>query len=391
MQKQDQESVASPVAAEVVNDESVEGTTDDTWEIEQSSPYDELPDDDGDDAGDDDGIEGDRAEPAMPVATTTGQRTWSDQAAAFRNRLARMGKHWAKWARRQDIACYRVYDRDVPEIPLAIDRYENYLAIAEYDRPHDRTDVEQRLWLEQMLETVTEILQVPREHIFLKRRERQTGRAQYQKQAAQQAVLHVHEAGHRFEVNLSDYLDTGLFLDHRITRSLVEKEAEGKRVLNLFAYTGAFTVYAAAGGAASSVTVDLSNTYLDWAQRNMKLNKLLGPAHEFVRDDAREFLRYYARRRQEPFDLAIVDPPTFSKSKKTVFDWDVQRDHVELLQLVLDHLVPGGKIYFSTNFRRFKFLPEDLGDVSIREISRQTVPPDFRNKRIHRCWTIIKK
>ncbi|HZZ71649.1 MAG TPA: class I SAM-dependent methyltransferase [Pirellulales bacterium] len=393
---------------------------DEIGEIEQSSPYDEMPDDD---LTDDEEIELDEADndsphaeqqrstPPRPHASSPAStteplpnekragsasgganvaRSWADQAAAFRNRLARMSKHWSKWARRQNITCYRLYDRDVPEIPLAIDRYENYLAIAEYDRPHNRTDLEQRKWLDQMLESAMSVLQIPRERIFLKRRERQTGRAQYQKQVVQQAVLNVQEGGHRFEVNLSDYLDTGLFLDHRITRGLVEQEAAGKRVLNLFAYTGAFSVYAAAGGAASSVTVDLSNTYLDWAARNMQLNQLARPEHELVRDDAREFLRYYSRRRQPLFDLAIVDPPTFSKSKKTAFDWDVQRDHVELLQLVLERLQPGGKIYFSTNFRRFKFQPESLSGITIREISRQTVPPDFRNRRIHRCWTILK-
>ncbi len=393
--------LAIPEIGDVEHDH--QASQDDTWDIEQSSPYDNSPDDRDDEENsiavtEDDSTANDitaslTGEVKRVESSTSGpsRRTWNDQSAALRNRLVRMGKHWAKWARRQGITCYRLYDRDVPEIPLAIDRYDDHLAIAEYERPHDRTDVEQRMWLEQMVETVVEVLQVPRNHIFLKRRERQVGRGQYEKQAAQHAVLHVQEAGHRFEVNLSDYLDTGLFLDHRITRSMVEKEAADKRVLNLFAYTGSFSVYAAAGGAASSVTVDLSNTYLDWAQRNLKLNDLHRPEHEFVRDDAREFLRYYARRHQPAFDLAIVDPPTFSKSKKTVFDWDVQRDHVELLQLVLQHLNPGGKIFFSSNFRRFKFQPEALGDVTTREISRQTVPPDFRNKRIHRCWTIIKK
>jgi len=329
--------------------------------------------------------------PPLRVAVAPPRRTWEDQTVDFRNRLTRMAKHWAKWARRRDITCYRVYERDVPEIPLLIDWYDGHLAIAEYDRPHDRTDVEQQLWLEYMVGVVSEVLQVERSKIFLKTRQRQRGDAQYEKLDATQYVIHVREGGHTFEVNLSDYLDTGLFLDHRNTRAMVQAESAGKRVLNLFGYTGAFTVYAVAGGASSSVTVDLSNTYVEWAERNLRLNHLAGPQHEFIRDDAREYLRHYGRRRQPPFDLAVVDPPTFSTSTRTEHDWDVQANHMEVLDLVLRNLRPGGKIYFSTNFRRFKFFGEQLLNVVCREISKQTIPDDFRNQRIHRCWTIIKQ
>ena len=167
-----------------------------------------------------------------------------------------------------------------------------------------------------------------------------------------------HEGGLQFEVNLSDYLDTGLFLDHRITRGMVRELAAGKRFLNLFAYTGAFTVYAAAGGAASTVSVDLSNTYLDWAQRNLALNGLAGPQHQFVRDDALGFLQ--SRGRRAAFDLAVVDPPTFSNSKRLEDFWDVQRDHVELLNRLAELMSPGGIVFFSTNFRRFKLAEAEL-------------------------------
>ena len=188
-------------------------------------------------------------------------------------------------------------------------------------------------------------------------------------------------------MNLSDYLDTGLFLDHRITRGMVREAAAGQRFLNLFGYTGSFTVYAAAGGANSTTTVDLSNTYLEWAQRNLTLNQLVGHQHRFIREDAMGFLR--ADPNQPSYELAMVDPPTFSNSKTTDHFFDIQRDHVELLNRLSELMTPGGIIFFSSNFRRFKLTEEALRGVAIREISRQTVPPDFRNTRIHRTWKII--
>jgi 23S rRNA (cytosine1962-C5)-methyltransferase len=299
-----------------------------------------------------------------------------------------MGRHWKKWARRQGISCFRVYDRDVPEVPLAIDWYEGHLQIAEYIRPHDRTEIEHQVWLQRMLETAASALDVDPKHIAIKHRQRQSGAAQYERVADEERRTVVSEGGHRFEVNLSDYLDTGLFLDHRVTRGMIEREVRGKRFLNLFGYTGAFTVYAAAGGASATTTVDLSNTYLDWARRNMALNSFNEAWHQFVRTDALAFVRGLPRRSEGVFDLAVVDPPTYSNSKTTAVDWDVQRDHVELLDLVLDRLSPGGKVYFSTNFRRFKFHEDEIHAAMIREISRQTIPPDFRNKRIHRCWVL---
>ena len=199
----------------------------------------------------------------------------------------------------------------------------------------------------------------------------------------------MHEGGLKFLVNLSDYVDTGLFLDHRITRSLVRDLSNGARVLNLFAYTGAFSVYAAAGGAVQTTTVDWSRTYLEWAERNMQLNGFRGPQHRFVRDDTLDYLRQLAPGPQ--FDLAVIDPPTFSNSKRTEEVWDVQRDHVEALNLLLQRMRPGGIVFFSTNFRRFKLEEEAIAADSMHEISRQTVPPDFRNRRIHRCWKLIAR
>jgi 23S rRNA G2069 N7-methylase RlmK/C1962 C5-methylase RlmI len=230
----------------------------------------------------------------------------------------------------------------------------------------------------------------PPYRVFFKRRQRQVGKSQYTRQEGSGGMLEVHEGGHRFLVNLSDYVDTGLFLDHRQTRAMVQAEADGKQFLNLFGYTGAFTVCAAAGGARSTTTVDLSQTYLDWARRNLQLNGLSGQQHQLVRDDAVAFLRHRAGRREPPFELAVVDPPTFSNSKRLTDVWDVQQHHAELLNLVLQQMVVGGKVYFSTNLRRFKLHEEAIKDATIREITKWTIPPDFRNKRVHRCWTLVR-
>ncbi len=316
---------------------------------------------------------------------------WRDQATMFRNRLDRMGKHWRKWARRQGITCFRLYDRDIPDVPLVIDWYEGQLHVAEFVRPHDRSEAEHRVWLDFIVRAAAEALGVdPDSQTYLKRRERQRGKSQYERQDDAGDMLEVHEGGHKFLVNLSDYLDTGLFLDHRQTRAMVEADAAGKRFVNLFGYTGSFTVYAAAGGAATTTTVDLSNTYLNWARQNMRLNGFTGAAHQFVRDDAVAFLRHRAARHEPPFDLAVVDPPTFSNSKRLTDVWDVQQHHAELLNLLLEQMAPGGKIYFSTNLRRFKLYEDALRHVTLREITAKTIPPDFRNKRIHRCWTLVK-
>ncbi len=312
-----------------------------------------------------------------------------EQAEIFRNRLVKRARHLRRWPRKQGITCYRLYERDEPQVPLVVDRYEDCLHITEYERPHERSPAEHADWLDLMARTAADALEVDRAKTFLKRRQRQRGTQQHERFADENRLFVVHEGGLKFQVNLSDYVDTGLFLDHRITRSMVREEAKGKRFLNLFGYTGAFTVYAAAGGAESTVTVDLSNTYLDWAELNLGLNELGGSAHRFIRRDAMEYLSQLP---EEPcFDLAVVDPPTFSNSKRTEDVWDVQRDYVTLLKAVFRRITPGGVVYFSTNFRRFKLVEAELEGVTVREISRQTVPPDFRNRRIHRCWRMVRE
>ena len=310
-----------------------------------------------------------------------------EQAALFGRRLSARARHLRRWPTKRGITCYRLYDRDVPEIPLVVDRYEDHLHLAEYERPHDRGPAEHADWLDLMARTAGEVLEVPRGNVFMKRRERQLGAAQYERFAEQGRTVVAHEGGLKFRVNLSDYLDTGLFLDHRQTRAMVREAAAGKRFLNLFGYTGSFTVYAAAGGATATTTVDLSNTYLDWAKDNLELNELAGGRHRLIRDDALSFLKFH--RPGAAYDLAVVDPPTFSNSKKIERVWDVQRDYVELLTRLIELMSPGGVIYFSTNFRRFKLDEAALPQLAIREISRQTVPEDFRNQRIHRCWRMV--
>jgi 23S rRNA (guanine2445-N2)-methyltransferase / 23S rRNA (guanine2069-N7)-methyltransferase len=311
-----------------------------------------------------------------------------EQADIFRSRLSKRARHLRRWPTKLGITCYRLYERDIPEVPLVVDRYEDCLHVAEFERPHEHTPAEHGEWLDLMKRTAAEALEVPLANVFLKRRQRQRGPAQYERVAEEGRTAIVSEGGLRFEINLSDYLDTGLFLDHRNTRAIVREAAAGLRVVNLFAYTGSFTVYAAAGGAVSTVTVDTSNTYLEWAGRNMALNNQTGVEHQFVRDDALSFLQHLPRR--PAFDLAVVDPPTFSNSKRLEEFWDIQRDHVALLHELLERMSPTGLIFFSTNFRRFKLAEAELPGVAIREISRQTVPADFRNRRIHRCWRLVR-
>ncbi|RIK83132.1 MAG: bifunctional 23S rRNA (guanine(2069)-N(7))-methyltransferase RlmK/23S rRNA (guanine(2445)-N(2))-methyltransferase RlmL [Planctomycetota bacterium] len=324
------------------------------------------------------------AKPAFGGLRTEAAR----QAAEFANRLKKRAHHLRRWPTKRGITCYRLYERDIPEVPLAVDRYEDALHIAEFERPHDRTPAEHADWLDHMVRTAADVLGVPRDLVFVKHRERQRGRQQYERVADRQAIRVVQEGGLRFQVNLSDYVDTGLFLDHRITRSMVRNDAQGATFLNLFAYTGAFTVYAAAGGAAETTSVDLSPMYLEWAETNLRLNGFDGPQHRLRRADARGYLATVGGKPR--FDLAVVDPPTFSNSKRLNEDWDVQRDHAALLAQVLRVMRPGGVVYFSTNSRRFKLDETALAGTTYREITRQTIPEDFRNARIHRCWRIVK-
>ncbi|MEM7453650.1 MAG: bifunctional 23S rRNA (guanine(2069)-N(7))-methyltransferase RlmK/23S rRNA (guanine(2445)-N(2))-methyltransferase RlmL [Planctomycetota bacterium] len=313
-----------------------------------------------------------------------------EQAELFATRLKKRAKHLRRWPTRRGITCFRIYERDVPELPFVVDRYGEHLHITEYDRPHERDPARHAAWNELMVSTAASALEVPIQKTFFKSRLRKPGAAQYTKVAADKKLTEVEEAGLKFLINLSDYVDTGLFLDHRNTRAMVRDEAGGKRILNLFAYTGSFSVYAAAGGASSTTTVDWSNTYIEWAGKNMAANGFTGPEHHYYAEDVVRFVSEVAQS-DRTFDLVIVDPPTYSNSKRSENDWDVQQHHSALLRTLAESVSVEGVVYFSNNFRRFK-LDESLAELyDIREISKQTVPEDFRNKRIHRCWRMVKK
>lgn len=308
--------------------------------------------------------------------------------SSFRNRLLKNARHWGKWARRQQISCYRLYDRDIPEFPVIVDWYEGRVHLQEVETGWVESDEDHAQWLEEIRKACAEVLEIALGQVSLKTRRRQRGEQQYEKTGDEGEDFIVHENGLAFYVNLDAYLDTGLFLDHRNTRMRVRGEAAGKRCLNLFSYTGAFSVYAAAGGARETVTVDMSNTYLDWAGRNFALNGMAPQQHQRVRDDVFVYLRD-ALERNERFDLIVCDPPSFSNSKKMIGVLDVQRDHAWLIESCLALLNPGGVLYFSNNLRSFK-LDDFLKPLS-QDISAQSVPEDFRNKRIHQCFRFVKQ
>jgi 23S rRNA (guanine2445-N2)-methyltransferase / 23S rRNA (guanine2069-N7)-methyltransferase len=317
-------------------------------------------------------------------------------AQMFANRLAKNLHRLRRWARREDVCCYRLYDADMPEYAFAIDLYqvidpeEAWLFVQEYAAPSEIEPEAVRRRRGEVLASLPEATHVPAARIALRTRRRSRGGEQYQK-VDQQGHFHgAREGGLTFRVNFADYLDTGLFLDHRITRGRLRAAAGGKRFLNLFAYTGAATVYAAAGGAVTTTSVDLSHTYLDWAQRNLVLNDLAGPAHVFVQADCRAWLEDTARTGAR-YDLVFLDPPTFSNSKRMEGVLDVERDHPALIDACARLLADGGLVVFSTNAQRFRLDPRLAERYDIRDISAATLPADFaRNPRIHRCYEIRK-
>ena len=312
----------------------------------------------------------------------------------FHNRLTKVYRHLGRLARRQGVDCYRLYDHDLPEFPLCIEFYEDKLYVAEYKRRHGMTDEEHDEWMEKTLAVMTDILPVKQENIYLKLRQRKPGRlGQYQKTGE---VLHefvVSENKLKFIVNLSDYLDTGLFLDHRTTRQMVMEQSAGKRVLNLFAYTGSFSVYAAAGDALEIVTVDLSRTYLSWAEKNFKLNGFpkqepeLQQQASFLHADVMEYVKSLS---PTYFDIIVLDPPTFSNSKRMQGILDIQADHTVLINHCLAALKPGGLLYFSTNARKFVLDRDNIICKEIKDITRATTPFDFEGRLFRYCYQLTK-
>lgn len=338
----------------------------------------------------------------------------------FRNRLRKNLARLVPWAKKRGIEALRLYDRDIPEVRLVVEKYREaerdsdrdpgreHIVLWEYAR---RDEAEQEAlgsemsemsdpdqaaeprFLEGVIAAISELCAIPQERVHVKRRERQRGSAQYQRLQRGAPELVVREGGHRFLLNLTDFLDTGLFLDHRETRALLQRASAGKRVLNLFAYTGSFTVYAAAGGAQRSVTMDMSSTYLDWAGRNFALNRLDPRRHLRVRADVLAYLRAPASipDARGPFDLIVLDPPTFSNSKRMDGTLDVLRDHPYLIERCLALLSPGGALLFSTNHSGFRLRTDELLGIRLRDLSADTLSRDFRKAQARRCFWITRE
>jgi 23S rRNA (guanine2445-N2)-methyltransferase / 23S rRNA (guanine2069-N7)-methyltransferase len=310
-------------------------------------------------------------------------------AQMFANRLRKNLAALQRWAERQSVSCYRVYDADMPEYAFAIDLYgnsERHACVQEYAAPREVLPERVRARRAEARSVLPAVLGIPVERIHLRTRRRAHGGGQYQKLDALGVLHEVQESGLKFLVNYTDYLDTGLFLDHRLTRQRIRDLARGARFLNLYAYTGTATVSAAAGGAVATTSVDLSRTYLDWAARNLARNGFDLRAHQLIHEDCR---RYLAAAAAAGFELIFLDPPTFSNSKRMQGTLDVQRDHVELLTQTIRLLAPGGTLVFSTNHRRFRLDRAALADYTVEDISRATLPRDFaRQPRIHQCYLI---
>ena len=311
-------------------------------------------------------------------------------AVDFANRLQKNIKKIEKWAKQQGLDAYRLYDADLPEYNLAVDRYADHIVVQEYAAPKNIDENKARQRLLDAVNATLNVTGIETNKLILKVRQKQKGTNQYEKLANKGEYFYVNEYGAKLWVNLTDYLDTGLFLDHRLTRKMLGEMAQGKDFLNLFAYTGSATVHAALGKAKSTTTVDMSNTYLNWAEQNLLLNDIEGKQHKLIQADCLQWLEKCDRQ----FDLIFVDPPTFSNSKRMEDSWDVQRDHIKLMTNLKCILHPNGTIVFSNNKRGFKMdfaKLEELG-LSAVEISHKTLPLDFeRNKQIHNCWLVTLK
>lgn len=322
--------------------------------------------------------------------TATENSRKSEHSLMFINRLKKNYKHLKKWARKNDITCYRVYDADIPQYAVAIDIYEQWVYVQEYKAPKTVDKNKAFLRINDVIDVVAEILETKQEYVVLKVRKKQEGTSQYEKQDQKDRKTSVRENGLKFLINVYDYIDTGLFLDHRNTRQLVRKLANKRSFLNLFAYTGSVTVYAAAGGASTTTTVDMSNTYLNWAQENLSINGYSGDRHKLVREDCLKWLQQ-AIDEKKKYQLIFVDPPTFSNSKKMDTSLDIVRDHVALLSGCLALLTDDGQIIFSTNARGFK-LDKSLEEMCyVKEITKLTTTEDFRRKPLHRSWCLARQ
>jgi len=342
----------------------------------------------------------------------------------FANRLQKRFRHLKKWAQRTGVGAFRLYDRDIPEVPLVLDFYgdcskpeDAALCGALYKRPYEKDEAEEDKWLSAMRESASAALGIDLERVFLKQRQKQKGLSQYEKIGEKRFEKTVNEGGLSFKVNLSDYLDTGLFIDRRLLREMVRKESAGKKVLNLFSYTGSFSVYAANGGALSTDSVDLSNTYLNWARENFSLNNFsadilqiwdffkgegrgesdVNSAHKLIRADVLEFLEK-AKTAKKQWDIIVLDPPGFSNSKKMTDDFDLQRDLTELLGKCLKLLAPEGKLFLSVNIKRSAPTAAELEDslrqyasnLHITDLGEKLTDEDFKGKRTPKAYLLCR-
>jgi 23S rRNA (guanine2445-N2)-methyltransferase / 23S rRNA (guanine2069-N7)-methyltransferase len=311
----------------------------------------------------------------------------SEGAQMFANRVVKNRKQLSKWVKQENIQCYRIYDADMPEYAVAIDIYHDWLHVQEYAAPKTVDAEKAQRRLEEVMLALPQALQIPEARIVLKQRRQQTGKDQYQTHDEKGEYIQVEEGGCKLLVNLNDYLDTGLFLDHRPVRQKIQHLAQGKRFLNLFCYTGTATMHAVQGGAHNSLSVDMSATYLSWGKKNLALNGFSDQVHQFEQHDCMEFIKHH----KGEYDLIFLDPPTFSNSKKMIGVLDVQRDHAWMIHRVMDLLSEDGLLIFSTNYRRFEVDDKVLQHNHVEDISDQTLDKDFsRNKKIHRCWEIRK-
>lgn len=305
--------------------------------------------------------------------------------ATIQNRLEKNYKHRLKWARRENLEAFRLYEKDIPEFPFIVDVYKDYAVI--YEKRDEEIDAEKFSHFEFIISAVKNVLKLPEEKVVIKSRFRQKGSTQYTKLEEKNEFFPVKEYAASFLINLHDYLDTGLFLDHRPLRQIVYKSSPDKKVLNLFSYTGSISVMAALGGASKVTSVDMSQTYQDWARRNFELNQIPLDKHLFITESALDWLPKASQR----FDLIILDPPTFSNSKKMDEDFEVEKDQVFLVKECLRLLAPDGVLYFSNNKRKFKIDPEIETGAIVTDITQKTIPEDYRDTKIHHCFKITHK
>lgn len=306
-----------------------------------------------------------------------------DKSSPLKNRIRKNYRHLKKWASRSQTNCFRIYDRDIKEYPLAIDYYDGRFCVHFFTNTRDSDDPRQDLY-DEATDAITSIFNASTDSIYWRTRIKREKTEQYEKADGSKEFFTVLEYGLKFKVNLVDYLDTGLFLDHRETRRLVASMAKGKRLLNLFAYTCSFSVHAAAAGAAYTKSVDMSNTYTEWGRENFLLNSLPLKTNPIVREDCFKFLE----EEEEQYDLIVIDPPTISRSKKMDNMFDIQFDYIFLIQKALELLTPHGTLFFSTNSRSFKFDESQFDECTILDITKKTIPLDFHNQKIHCCWQI---